>query len=155
MTAWSRAAILLALLALSARAGAASCSVSAQALAFGSYDPLFLLPTDSNGQVTVDCTSLLPELVTYTLSLSTGGSGQYAERRMSSGSGPLPYNLYADVTRLSVWGDGTGGTVQVQNAATVTLLGYSSDHTVYGRIPALQNVAPGAYADTIVVTLEY
>lgn len=61
----------------------------------------------------------------------------------------LSYNLYIDPTRLLVWGDGSGLTT------TVTNLALSADHTVYGRIPAQQNVTAGSYADLIVVTVTF
>jgi spore coat protein U-like protein len=31
----------------------------------------------------------------------------------------------------------------------------TATHTIYGRIPALQDVAPGSYTDSIVVTLAF
>ena len=45
-------------------------------------------------------------------------------------------------------------------AATVTVSAHvasngTQNNTVYGRIPALQGVRPGAYTDTITVTVTY
>jgi len=37
----------------------------------------------------------------------------------------------------------------------VVLLGVTVNHTVYGRVPALQNVAVGSYSDNITVTLTF
>ena len=123
-------------LCLPAQAWAVSCTASAQALAFGNYDPLSVLPRDSTGQVSVTCTNLINLLVSYTVALSTGVSGSYSSRQLASGANRLNYNLYSDLTHLLVWGDGTSGTSVVSNTFLVVLLGISANHTVYGRLPA-------------------
>jgi spore coat protein U-like protein len=51
-----------------------------------------------------------------------------------------------------IWGNGTAGTVTV--SAHVPSNG-TQNNTVYGQIPALQGVRPGAYTDTITVTVTY
>lgn len=137
------------------RPAQAACSVSASALPFGNYNPLSVLPTDAVGQVTVNCSFLVSLLTTYTVKLSTGGSGQYSTRRMSSGGNTLNYNLHVDALRTSVWGNGTGGSSFVTNTQLIGIGGFTGNHPVYGRIPAQQNVASGAYSDTITVTLDY
>ena len=43
------------LLGFAPRAEAASCSVAATALAFGTYDPISATPRDSSADVSVDC----------------------------------------------------------------------------------------------------
>ena len=47
-----------------------------------------------------------------------------------------------------VWGNGSGGTILVYG---------DCDHAfpVYGRVPARQLVSPGAYIDTIIVTVSF
>ena len=87
-----------------------SCSVSAQPTAFGSYNPTSGAVLDTTGQITVTCTAVLSIAVSYTISLSAGGSGSATARRMSGSSATLPYNLYTDSTRSTIWGNGTGGT---------------------------------------------
>lgn len=132
------------LLAGSTQPAWADCTVTTTGLVFGAYDPFAAQPVDGAGSVLVDCTSA----VSYVISLSAG-AGSYALRTMLSGSDRLDYNLYGDSTRTSVWGDGSAGTVTVAGNAT------SANHTVYGRIPARQNVRAGSYADSIVVTLTF
>lgn len=149
-----RQALAAALLAVCAGAEAA-CTVSAQDLGFGGYSSELAAPTDTTGVVTVTCSALSTVLLTYRVSLSTGGSGQYAFREMARGGHRLRYNLYTNAARTLVWGDGSGGTQRVQNSYLVNPAGVSANHTVYGRMPALQAVAVGAYADTITVTVEY
>lgn len=121
---------------------AAACTVTPQSVAFGSYDPRSATARDGAGNINVTC-----DLVTvFTVSLSTGSSGSFAERRMTAGAAYLAYNLYSDILRTFVWGDGL---------AAVTATGTNVDLPVYGRMPALQNVPANTYADTITVTVTY
>jgi spore coat protein U-like protein len=142
-----RAAALAALLLIAPAAARAACTVSATPVAFGAYSPFSGTPTDSTGTATVRCTPAANVVV----ALSTGGSGTFSPRQMSSGPSRLGYQLYSNAARTTVWGNGTGGTVTV--AARVT--GAGRNFTAFGRIPALQGVAPGAYVDTITVTVTF
>lgn len=143
LTLAARAAAAGLMLALAAPAAAATCSVSPQGVSFGSYDTLSSTALDGVGNINVTCDAL----VTFTVSLSTG-SGSYDERLMTGGGAQLGYNLYSDVTRLIVWGDGT-------TAGNVSASGTNVDLSVYGRIPALQNIPANAYTDSISVTVSY
>ncbi|MGH8522968.1 MAG: Csu type fimbrial protein [Gammaproteobacteria bacterium] len=145
----------LALMVLSTAARAVSCNVSATSVPFGSYNIFNASPLDATGAVTVHCTNLVNLLVSYDIKLSTGLSGSYAARQMANGANPFNYNLYTAATRLNVWGDGSAGTSFVSNGILVVLLGVTVNHTVYGRVPALQNVAVGSYSDNITVTLTF
>ncbi len=142
-------------LALSSHPAWSACSISAQPTAFGNYNPLSVTPLDAAGQVTVNCSFVISLLTTYTVKLSTGSSGTYSPRRMQSGANTLSYNLYLDALRLLTWGDGSAGTSFVSNTQLIGIGGFSQSYPVYGRIPAQQNVATGAYSDTITVTLDY
>lgn len=149
------ARVLLSAALLWALPSQAACTVGATALPFGNYSPLGALPKDAVGQVTVNCSFVVSVLTTYTVKLSTGASGQYSTRRLSSGGNTLNYNLYLDALRLLIWGNGTGGSSTVQHTQLIGIGGYTGTHPVYGRIPAQQNIAPGSYSDTITVTLDY
>lgn len=127
----------------------AACSVDPTSVAFGVYSPLNVVPTDTAGTLRVSCDTAT---VGYTLLLSSGGAGSYAPRRLTGGAYTLAYNLYIDALRTVVWGDGSGGTATVSGAFA---LPGAIDHTVYGRVPAQQNVGAGAYTDTITVTLNF
>ncbi|MBD3828778.1 MAG: spore coat protein U domain-containing protein [Stenotrophomonas sp.] len=150
-------ATLLACASPPAQALFASCTTSASGVAFGTYPPFSASPTDSTGTVTVTCTPLLAGLlVSYTIALSTGSSGNYASRSMSSGVSTLQYQLYTDSARSTVWGDGSAGTATISDSYLLDLLvPKTRNYTVYGRIPALQPASPGAYGDTIMVTVTY
>jgi spore coat protein U-like protein len=126
-------------------------TVIAGDLAFGNYAPLSALVTDSTSTITVQARlilGLLPTAVSYTIGLGTG-AGTVAQRKMTSGTHGLNYNLYTDAARGTVWGAGS------VSGSTSGVTGNAS-HTVYGRIPASQTtVVPGTYADTITVTLTF
>ena len=98
-----------------------------------------------------------PFSVGYTLSLSRGSSGTFAPRQMRAGTANLSYNLFRDAARAQVWGDGTNSTGTVAGTANFVWFqtSQSSNHTVYGRVPALQNASPGSYTDTIVLTITF
>jgi len=131
-----------------------SCTASASGISFGSYDPLSISPVDSTGTVTVDCTFAAALGGTYTISLSTGGSGSYATRWLSLAGSNLNYNLYTTNARSTVWGNGTGSQTVV-GAPLSGLLSNSQIFTIYGRIPGAQNVPVGSYSDIITVTVTY
>lgn len=146
--------LILGLVCGPAQALLATCTVSATTVAFGSYNPFNASNTDSTGTISVACSGL-GVLVNYTIKLSTGGSGSYSPRRMSSGGNTLNYNLYTTSGRTTTWGDGTGGTGTISDGYTLSIGTTTRPYTVYGRVPALQNVRSGAYTDTITVTVDY
>lgn len=137
-------------------ANALSCGVSATAVGFGSYDTLSPLHDDATGTITVTCSNTLSLLVSYDILLSNGSASSYSPRRMASGSHQLDYNLYTNLTRSTIWGDGTGGSSKLSDGYLLgVLVPVTRNYTIYGRIPARQNVAAGSYVDTITVTVNY
>lgn len=149
----------LAVLATPAARAASSCTVTAVGVNFGLYDPASSAPNDSAGSVTVSCTNQPPpgnETVGYAIALSAGNSGDAASRWLSAGASRIDYNLFTNASHTQVWGDGgttgitVGGALRVTGRRTL-----SATHSIYGRIPARQDPAPGTYTDTIVVTLVF
>lgn len=133
-----------------------NCNVSSTGVAYGVYDPNSSSPTNAAGNVHVLCTVLVVSVLSQiNISLSTGGSGTFATRKMSGGADQLNYNLYKDASHTTVWGDGTGGTGIFTDNLLIAVLGTSVDHTIYGSIPAGQYVSAGSYSDTITVTVEF
>jgi len=134
-----------------ALAQAATCNISINGgFAFGNYDPYNGAPTDTTAAnlIALTCNGN----GNATIDLSPGGSGGYFSRAMSNGTDVLTYNLYTNASLTSVWGDGTGGTSDV----TQPYHGNTSvSLSVYGRIPAGQNVNPSSYSDTITVTVSF
>ncbi|HYI48436.1 MAG TPA: spore coat U domain-containing protein [Allosphingosinicella sp.] len=128
-----------------APAWAATCDITPQSVSFGAYDPTEAGDLDGVGTVSIDC----DVEVSVTITLSTGAAGSYAPRTMAGGADHIRYNLFTGPQRVVVWGDGSGG------SATVSATMQNQDFTIYGTIPARQNVGAGAYADTVVVTITY
>lgn len=131
-----------------------SCTVTATAVSFGTYDPLSSVANDSTGTVRVRCILAVALAGSFTVDLSTGGSGSYAARKLHNGASNLLYNLYNSAARTQVWGNGTGGSVSVSQTFS-GLLAIDRSLTIYGRIAAGQNVPAGTYSDTILVTVTY
>lgn len=137
------------LLAFAGRAEAA-CTISTTPVNFGSYDVFNTSATPANGTITYRCGAADHNI---TISISTGSSGSFANRTMKKITENLTYNLYLDTAFATVWGDGSGTTGQYSiknppNGTDVPL-------TVYGRVPALQDVSVGSYSDTVIATINF
>ena len=126
-----------------------NCTVVATPVDFGNYDPLVAhrtQPLDSIGTVTVECT----RGIAPTVELDFGSNADGSTRRMSSGTEFLMYELYSDPGRSSIWGTGSQG---VPLPVSPGIGGGAQPETIYGRIDAGQNAAPGDYNDTVNVTV--
>jgi spore coat protein U-like protein len=124
------------------------CTVAALPLSFGSYDPTSATPLDATTTVTLNCT--VGTAYNVGLNAGTGTGATVAARKMTSGADTLTYSLYRDAGRTTIWGntvgtDTTSGTFAIGQAAL----------TVFGRVPAGQNVTAATYTDTITVTVTY
>jgi spore coat protein U-like protein len=126
----------------------ASCTInSAATLNFGTQGVL-ATNVDQTSTLQVTCTNTTP----YNIGLNAGtGSGAtVATRKLTSGANTVNYTLYSNSGRTTVWGN----TVSTDTVAG-TGNGAAQSYTVYGRIPAQTTPAPGAYTDTITVTVTY
>jgi spore coat protein U-like protein len=128
----------------------AACTISTTSVIFGSYNVFNGTPLDSTGTVTYQCN---PQTQSITISLSKGQSSTYTPRRMNQGAEVLTYDLYTNAGRTSIWGDGTGGTSVYTDGnppknANVNV-------TIYGRVPAAQDVSAGSYSDTVSATINF
>jgi spore coat protein U-like protein len=128
-------------------------SVSATGVNFGSYDALSSSAIESEGSVVVACQLSLDLLPAFKASLSRGMSNNFASRTMTSSGSLLTYNLYTNASHTIIWGDGTGDT-ETQSYDGLLVLG-NVELTIYGVLPPAQFVPAGAYADTIIATIEY
>ncbi|RYY67547.1 MAG: SCPU domain-containing protein [Comamonadaceae bacterium] len=138
--------------------GLTSCSatVSAGAIAFGNYNPNAAGASAATATISVTGTLVgigLLNTIAYTVSLSAGSASTVADRRLV-GAGSLGYNLYTDSGHSTVWGTNTVSD-SISVLAAVIGASVTRNYTVYGRIAPGQYVAPGAYANTIVVTVTY
>lgn len=136
-------------LGLAAAPAEGACSLSATGVAFGAYDVFAPAPTDSTGSVVLECD---PAEKNITITLGPG-TGTFATRTLRRGAETLGYHLYLDAARTTVWGDGSAGTstVFIRNPRP----NRPTEVTIFGRIPAAQDVSVGAYSDTIIVTVEF
>jgi spore coat protein U-like protein len=120
------------------------CTIAATPINLGTYDPVTTAATNAaTGTITVQCTKNTP----YDVKLDNGANGT---RRMkhASLSEYLSYQLYSDSAHQVTW-DGTtfvSGTTASNVAVT---------HTVFALIPPAQDVAAGAYSDTVSATINF
>jgi spore coat protein U-like protein len=149
--------MVICLLAFALPADAFNCNINVTGLNFGSYDVFSAIPKDSTATITVTCNAPpqnpnapIPVLI----SLSPGNSGSFAQRQLQRLGGPelLAYNLFTTPSFSTVWGDGSGSSQTQTNLVTRST---PWNATIYGRIPAMQNVSVGSYSDVITVTIEW
>lgn len=147
----------MALLATSAGADTLCRIVSGGGLAFGVYDGMSPTPTDTLSTVTVACDrNGGPRNIVVSMRLGQGyfGSSVQARRMQHTGGGDqLAYGLFRDVSRSSVWGYSDGIDTVTQAAVVPNNGSTSLNFTIYGRIPAQQNVSAGDYTDSVQITL--
>lgn len=131
---------------------ASTCSITAGALAFGTYDTLSGAQVDGTATVTVACTKGAAATITLGQGQNPGGGSTDAApaRRMAAGLNYLGYTLYSDSGRLTPWGN----TVMTGHAY-VAASSASSQLTVYGRIAANQDVPAGSFSDVVVATITF
>jgi spore coat protein U-like protein len=96
----------------------------------------------------VQCTSTTPYDIGLNAGTATGAT--VTSRKMTSGSNTISYSLFSDSGMTTNWGQ-TIGTDTVSSTGT----GGTQSFTVYGQVPAQSTPAPGAYSDTITVTVTY
>lgn len=127
----------------------AHASVTASSFSFGVYNPENpegLRSAQQNVQVVATPNT------NYTVSLSSGKSGNPMQRAMKLGSSSLAYNFYLPTSGTacgynSVW-PATGGLGSVGNGNVQRI-------TLCGMIFKNQHPKAGAYSDTITVTVSY
>jgi spore coat protein U-like protein len=140
---------------LPARAQLPTCSVAATGISFGTYNPADTGALTGSGTVTVTCT-LIGLSYSWNLYLSTGNSGSFSTRKMTSAGKSLGYNIYTSSGYGTVWGDGTAGTgIQTGGPVLLSVGTLTVPYSMYGQITPLQDLPSGTYTDTITVTLNY
>jgi spore coat protein U-like protein len=124
------------------------CIVATTPIAFGSYTPSSASPVTATATISVTCTNG----TSYELGLDAGtGSGaSTATRKLTITGDTLNYQLFRDSSYSLTWGNSTGADV-----LTASGVGSLVTHTIYGRIAAGQYRTPGAYTDTVTITVSY
>jgi len=134
----------------SAFAQSPSCTISVTSVAFGNYNVFTTTPDDSTGTITYRCNSAAMNI---SIALSDGSSTTFSPRTLRKGGEVLSYNLYRNAARTQIWGNGTGGTsVYTQSNPPNN---QNVNVSVYGRIPALQDVSAGNYSDTVSAVINF
>jgi spore coat protein U-like protein len=124
----------------------AGCNVSSSPVAFPAQAVL-ASAVNQSGSVSVTCTNTTP----YNVGLDKGaGSGASVANRLMTGpaSATVAYGLYQDSGHGTNWGNTVG-------TDTVSGTGNAQTLTVYGQVGSQTTPAPGAYADTVNVTVTF
>ena len=136
---------------------AGSCSVSSAGVAFLGYNVFGAAADDQSGSVSITCGGNITP-ATLTVALDKGGnSSGLPNRSMKNGSNTdtLTYNLYFDVARTMIWGDGTAGTVTWKITGNA-IKNPVFTQSIFGRItPGQTNASVGSYSDTVTMTLTF
>lgn len=123
------------------------CRVQADDLDFGTVG-LLDRPVDATSQIRVTCTAGSSFDVGLGYGLYGGGVN---DRHMQDLTGDrIGYQLYRDSGRTLSWGLVADGL-----ATTSAGSGTAQSFTVHGRVPPQATPRPGAYSDTVVVSVTY
>jgi spore coat protein U-like protein len=128
-----------------------ACTISDATLGFGTYDPSNTSDTVAQGTLGFRCSSG----VSMTIDLGTGSNSVAAGsglRGMANAGNVLPYQIYSDSARTTVWGTGMPTGTSVSKSGT----GGADTVIMYGKIPlGKTTVIDGAYQDIVVATLNF
>lgn len=128
-----------------------NCQLTIAPLIFGEYDPLGAHQAnwlDSSTEVRLLCS----RDSRATLSLDGGLHAQGPDaRRMLNAGEYLGYQIFQDASRTQPWGEGS-------DARTISQFSGSFEPesiTLYGRIPAGQQVLSGSYSDVVTAKVDF
>ena len=130
----------------------ADCRVSSSPnLAFGSSG-VWTSAVTAQADLEVQCTNGTD----YQIGLGFSANASGSQRRMkhSTASEYINYDLFTDAGLTDPWGD-TIDTDTKGHSTRLTGNGQSQLQRVYGRVPVQAVSQPGAYSDTITVTVTY
>lgn len=133
------------------------CSISGLSIHFGSYNVFSPNPTDSTGTLTLNCEDVAKAELKLSAS-STSGTFNPRKMKQSGGTDFLDYNIFTDAGRSVIFGDGTGSTqtLTVHKPPGIPKKApWSTNITLYGRIPPGQDVSAGSYSDTLTITVDW
>lgn len=139
---------------------AASCRITASPdLAFPDYDPVDTHATTAqNGQSSISVRCTKGTVATVALgqgnNAATGSTCAAPLRQMASGAERLRYDLYQNGARTTVWGCQTTSPSNAQTFTSTSSVTPTVLQT-YGRIPPGQDVASGAYTDTVSIAVTF
>lgn len=132
---------------------ASKCLMQGETLNFGTYDP-----ASANDQAALNATGNLQVKCTRNTSATiTMDGGQYPAQasgtsramRSADGNSYLSYDLYLDPARSTVWNNTNKVTYSAATAAA------SQSFSIYGSVPASQDVGDGQYNDVVTITANF
>lgn len=128
-----------------------NCTITTAPLAFGSYDPVVAnatTPLDATATVTIACTMGTPA----TIGLDAGSNALASQRRLTNASSAyMNYQMFLDSAHATVWGNESANQMDAGTAPSKEPRAFS----VYGRIPAGQDVPIGPFSDSVVATVNF
>ena len=126
-----------------------SCGVQTTgSVNFGNVDTLSSGLIDSAGSISIRCASG----TNYVVQMDGGRNGTIANRKMIFNANSLNYQIYTDLARATVFGDGLGGSATITGTGT----GTTTVIPVYGRISDRTGAnQPGTYTDSITVSIVF
>jgi spore coat protein U-like protein len=122
-----------------------ACSITAEAMDFGTYDVTNPQALNDTSNLAVTCTGGS----TAQISLASGPARQLAH--VSVAGAVLAYELYSDSTRNDVWTDAETTPLNFASRSTQTV-------TVYGSVLAAQNLdnlPAGVYTGSVTATVTF
>ena len=131
-------------------------NLTATDMAFGNYNTFSSTAGQANSTVSFQCTiGSQPEM-----QVGFGSNASGNQRRMASGTSYLSYGIYQEQSfaeQFLPWVSYYVSQAGTTSSITPAPLTSSSpvNVTLYGQLPALQDVPVGSYSDTVQVTLEY
>ena len=128
----------------------ASCTVATTRVAFPQSDGSTAVP--GTGDVTVNCTIGSPYNIALDAGLNYNMKGASSRNITDGAANYVSYALYQDAANTIGWGDGSSKSLGASLADTGT--GADQPHVVYGLLSA-SSIVPGAYSDTVNVTVYY
>jgi spore coat protein U-like protein len=151
------ALLLLVAAAAPAWAQVTTCTSSGMSVNLGTYTSYQAAHLDSAATMTVTCSRTGgPGNVTVTVGLGASStSGAIAVRQLRGPVDRLGYNLYRDTSRALVWGDTIGSNAVTQSFFVKNNTSQTFTFTVFARIEALQDIAAGAYQDSLLMTVTF
>jgi spore coat protein U-like protein len=138
-----------------------ACNVTAAgAVNFGTYTPSSGTPALGSTSTTLTCSYVSggAQKVDWSMTLSSGNSGNCNARTLTKPGDALNYNIYQNSIAGGVWGDLACATYPF-GTMTVGPGGgngtRSVTYTLYGQIPISQYVSAGSYNDFLTLTITY
>jgi spore coat protein U-like protein len=124
-----------------------SCTVQAQPMSFGTQPIITFATLDTTATILVKCGAN----TAFTVAIDNGTNFTTARRVHNVGwNAYMPYLVHSDAARTQVWGGAAGTTVAGNTGASGL-----STLTAYGRITSPGIVFPGAYTDSVTVTVNF